>query len=155
MSDGLDYQKVLAKLIFQNPDDAAVSALNKITEPHYEMGGVIFKDKQGFYSTSDPQGDERTGKFRAEARIPKSSTPVGIYHTHPGFGDEKDLAELFSSDDVNVANKMKMLSYIRAMESGNIKKFEPGKSSVNTQGIGLRKTKDSTGSLIYANTDEK
>jgi hypothetical protein len=153
MADELDYQKVLAKLIFQNPDDAAVSALNKISEPHYEMGGVVYKGKDGYFGYSEPQGDQRTGKFRAEARIPKSSTPVGIYHTHPGYGDEKDLAEMFSADDVDVASKMKMLSYIRALNSGNIKKFEPGVTPVNTQGIGLRKTKDATGSLIYAKTE--
>jgi len=149
MADGLEYQKVLAKLIFGSPDEAAVSALNKISEPRYEMGGVVYRDKYGNYSYSDPQGDERTGKFKAEASIPKSATPVAIYHSHPGYGNEADLAENFSTDDVNVANKLKMLSYIRAMDSGNIRKFEPGVTSTQTAGSGLRRSKQSSGDLIY------
>lgn len=153
--DELELQKVIAKMIFQSPDDAAIHALNKVTEPTYEMGGVVYQDPQGFYSHSDPTGNARTGKFTAEVRIPKAAKPIAIYHTHPGHGDDAELSERFSSDDVKVANQMKMLSYIRAMESGNIKKYEPGKTSTDTQGVGLRKTRDATGDLIYANVGKK
>lgn len=146
----LELQKVLARMLFKTPDEAAVYALNKITEPSYELGGVVFKDKAGLYSPSEAAGNKRTGKFEAEVRIPKGSTPVAIFHTHPGYGDEAALAENFSGDDIKVADQMRMLSYIRAMNSGNIKKYEPGKTPIDTAGIGLRKTKQSRGDLIFA-----
>lgn len=142
----LEYQRVLAKMLFQTPDEAAIHALNKITEPNFEMGGVVYKDKHGFYSASDPQGDQRQSKFKAEVRIPKSATPYGIYHTHPGV---ESTNEQFSPDDIKVANEMKMASYIRALENGKIKKYEPGKTSVKSSGTGLSKGKLSDGDLIY------
>lgn len=150
MDDPLALQKVMAKLIFRSPDEAAISALNKIKEPTYEMGGVVYRDKDNYYSFSEPGGDERTGKFKVEASIPKSATPTAIYHSHPGYGDAADLAESFSPDDVKVADKMKMLSYIRAMASGNIKKYEPGKTKVDSVGSGLNRGKQSQGEMIYA-----
>lgn len=152
--DELELQKVLAKLIFQSADDAAIHALNKVTEPQYEMGGVIYQDNRGMYSFSDPAGDKRTGKFKVEASIPKSATPKAIYHTHPGYGDAAALAESFSDDDIKVANQLKMMSYIRAMDSGNIKKYEPGHTPVTSVGTGLRRTKESLGDTIYAKVNE-
>lgn len=154
MDDELALQKVIARLLFRSPDDAAVDALNKIQEPRYELGGVVYKDKNGFYSYSDPEGDERTGKFKATVRIPKSATPMGVFHTHPGYGEDAKTAENFSSDDVKLADQLKMLSYIRAMDSGNIKKYEPGVSKTEFVGSGLRGGKQSAGQTIYAKVEK-
>ncbi len=150
MADPLEYQKTLAKLIFNSPDDAAVRALNRVQDPTYEQGGVVYQDKNGFYSFSEPQGNQRTGKFEAEVKIPKSAKPVAIYHTHPGYGDAAEFAENFSPDDLKMAHQLKLLSYIRAMDSGNIKKFEPGKTKTDAVGFGVHKGKFSPGDLIYA-----
>lgn len=152
--DELELQKVIAKLLFRSPDEAAIDALNKITEPTYELGGVVYKDKDGFYSYSNPQGDERSGKFKAEVRIPRSATPTAIYHTHPGYGDAAEPAESFSPDDVKTADQLKMLSYIRAMESGNIKKYEPGKSKTESLGFGVHRGKQATGETVYAKVEK-
>lgn len=147
--DELEKQKVLAKLLFRTPDEAAIQALNRIEEPRNELGGVIYRDKQGYYSFSEPQGNERTGKFEAEVRIPKSATPAAIYHTHPGYGEEAPLAESFSDDDIKMAKQLKLLSYIRAMDSGNIKKYELGKTKTDDIGFGVHKGKSTLGDLIY------
>jgi len=145
LSDELALQKVIAQRLFQSSDEAAKYALNSVTDPTYELGGVVFQDPQGLYTTSEPVGNKRTGKFEATVRIPKGSKAVGLFHTHPG---DPSLSETFSSDDVHVADTLKMLSYIRAMESGQIKKYEPGVSRIDTAGTGLKRTKISRGDTI-------
>ncbi len=152
--DPLALQKVIARLIFRTPDEAAVSALNKINDEKYETGGVIYKNGQGYYSFSEPKGSEDVGHFMAEARIPKSATPAAIYHSHPGYGADEKMAENFSPDDIDVANKMKLLSYIRAMSSGNIKKFEPGKTKIESVGSGARRQNLASGDLIFSKVDK-
>jgi hypothetical protein len=154
VDDKLELQKVLAQLLFLSPDDAAIDALNKIKEPTYEMGGVIFKNEDGQYTYSEPQSRESRDKFKATVAIPKGSTPAAIYHTHTGYGKDAEPAENFSPADVEVAKKMKMLSYIRAMESGNIKKYEPGKTHTQTVGMGIGSVKNSRGDLIYAKAEK-
>jgi len=135
MSDTIAEQKVLSKRIFLTPDEAAVDALRRITEAKYELGGVIYSDPSGRYMYSDPQGDQRTGSFRAEVRIPKNAKPVALYHTHPHMVEgEQKLSEMFSADDVKTANAMKLASYIRSMASGNIRKYHPGVTPTRPEG---------------------
>src|ERR1044072_7780484 len=135
--DELEEQRVLAQKMrefFSSPDEAAISALNKILEKNYELGGVITQSGDRFFA-SEPQGNKNTGKFEARVKIPKGEKPVAIYHTHP-FEPGNSDAERFSPGDVEIANRMKMLSYIRALESGKIKKYTPGKSRTYLRGRG-------------------
>lgn len=124
--DDLELQKVLAQRIFMTQDEAALDALSRIAEPKYELGGIIYQDKGGRFLYSAPQGDQKTGKFSATVSIPASAKVAGIYHTHPeGHGDP----ELFSPDDVRTADAMKLASYIKALSSGNVRKYMPGATS--------------------------
>ena len=129
MDEELAAQRVLAKRLrefFSSPDEAAINALNKIAEKKYETGGILYSEGDKFYA-SEPQGQKKAGQFQAKVSIPAGAKLAGIYHTHPGRQDDSD-AELFSTDDVDVANRMKMQSYIRALDSGNIRRYDPGKS---------------------------
>lgn len=146
MSDPLELQRVMARRLYTSADDAAVDTLNKIDESHYEQGGVIFKHG-GIYSTSEPAGDKRTGQFTVNVKVPKGETPVGIYHTHPG---EARMSEKFSPEDVKAATQLKMMSYIRALESGQVRKFEPGVSGTQSVGTGLGRGSISPGQVIFA-----
>jgi len=129
MDEELEAQRVLAKKLrefFSSSDEAAISALNKISDKQYETGGIIFSEGDKFFA-SEPQGQKKAGQFQARVTIPAAAKLAGIYHSHPGRQDDSD-AELFSTDDIDVANRMKMLSFIKALDSGNIRKYEPGKS---------------------------
>jgi proteasome lid subunit RPN8/RPN11 len=140
MEDELEEQKVLAKKMrefYSSADEAAVAALNKILENKYELGGVISQAGDRFYA-SDPMGDKKSATFTARVMIPKGEKPVGLYHSHPGA--EGEQADLFSADDVDVANRMKMLSYIKILNSGDVKKYEPGRTKTRPLSRSDRRT---------------
>lgn len=112
-------------------DQAAVTALNKggNTKDIREIAGAIYQNAQGQYCYSIPvQGKEEHFQFRAQTS--PDQTMVGIYHTHPGRGDD---AQIFSPDDVATANQLKMQSYIKALQSGVIKRYDPGISKVKPE----------------------
>ncbi len=134
MDDELEYQKVLAKRLFRSPDSAASYALGTISDPKYELGGLVFKDPQGYYTYSDPYGSGKEGQFRIRVKVPEGSKPAAIYHTHPG--DHADF-DAFSPADVEAAKDLKLLSYIKILKTGDIRKFEPGKSRL-ISGAGSR-----------------
>lgn len=126
--DELEEVKVLARRLFPTLDEAAVYALNGITDPGYEMGGVLFRDAKNFYSYSDPSGNAKTRQFEVRVKIPPGQKLAGIYHTHPPQSGKDREAEVFSPSDVEIANRLKLISYIKAMGSGNIRKYHPGAS---------------------------
>lgn len=138
--------EVLAMRIFLSPDDAAIDTLNRITEKNYEMAGGVIRDRAGFYSTTKPQGNKNPGAFEIDLRFPKSSKLVGLYHTHPG---EQLKADKFSHGDVEIAQQLKVLSYIRALEANKIFKFEPGVSNVRSEGSGTKSQKYSVGQMLF------
>lgn len=143
MDEELEEQRVLAAKLrefFSSPDEAAISALSKITEKKYELGGIISQAGDRYY-TSEPMGDKRTGSFTARVKLPQGERAVGLYHSHPSAMHESiGDSELFSPGDVETAQRMKMLSYIKALASDKIKKFEPGKTNVRLYGRGDRRT---------------
>jgi hypothetical protein len=128
MDEELELQKVLARRIFPNLDEAAVDALSRIKDTDYELGGVLFRDAKNFYSYSDPSGNAKTRQFEARVKIPPGQKLAGIYHTHPAQGMHDPEGERFSPNDVAIADAMKLVSYIKAIGSGNIRKYHPGVS---------------------------
>lgn len=144
MTEELEFQKVRARRIFQTLDDAAMDVLGRITEPTYEVGGGIWRDKQGFYSYSDPAGSRGTSEFAAEISFPKSATLAALYHTHPG---DSKLSDYFSPHDVQLANRMGLTSYIKVIENDLIRRYSPGMPT-QTQGTGLRRGKISMGDIV-------
>lgn len=131
MSDELEEQRVIAKKLrefFSDPNEAAVKSLAKIKDTRNELGGLIWQEPDGRYYASEPAGNERTRKFEVRVKLPKGAIPNALYHSHPPEGDHDLEGELFSPDDVDIADRMKLASYIKAMASGNIRRYEPGKS---------------------------
>ena len=146
--DDLELQKVLAQRIFLNSDDAAIDALSRIAERGNEVGGVIYRDQGGRHMYSEPQGQKNSRAFSATVTMPKGSKVSGVYHTHPGVGPEASLAEYFPQHDMDVADQLKVASYIRAMQSGNIRKYMPGVSPTRYKGSGINRVKVSQGELL-------
>jgi proteasome lid subunit RPN8/RPN11 len=105
---------------------AAVQALDAITEHAYEVGGVILKDQDGKYYPTPPKGDKDTDGFEIKVYYPKGHKIVAIYHTHPDQGVGEIDGELFSPVDVEIADTMQVPSYIKALRSGTVRKYEPG-----------------------------
>lgn len=124
--DELELQRVLAQRLFANPDEAAIHALNSINEQGYELGGGIFRDSAGRHTYSEPQGNKKTRTFEARLRIPPGTKLVGMYHTHPADGVDESAGRQFSQNDVEIANQLKLLSYIKTLSDGNVRKYTPG-----------------------------
>lgn len=155
--DDIEFQKVLARHIFGNPDEAAIHALSRISERDYELGGGIYGDSAGRYSYSDPQGNQKTRTF--EARVPWTTPDgklVGMYHTHPtdGIGDTDN--KYFSPHDVAVADQLRLMSYIKSLRSGDVRKYEPGVTktiSRRVPGRGMESERYSKGELMRDPSD--
>lgn len=116
---------------FDHPDYAA-SALSKNfgTTKSGEHAGVIFQRPDGkyVYSTVTPQSGDT---FSLKASVPSGYKLAGIVHSHPGDDDD---AGYFSPTDVDVANQLKLPSYIRFLKDDSMRKFVPGVTK--TQRIG-------------------
>lgn len=104
-------------------DQAAVKALSNAGSPSdmTETGGALFQNAQGQYCYSIPVSG-KAEHYQLRAQSTPEQKLVGIYHTHPGRGSD---AEVFSPDDVNIANQLKMQSYIKALQSGAVKRYDP------------------------------
>jgi hypothetical protein len=125
-------------------DQAAVTALGNAAQASTsrETGGAIFQNAQGEYCYSIPVGANSANHFQLRAQSTPAQKVVGIYHTHPDVGSEGGS---FSPDDVNVANQLKLPSYIRALKDGTVKRYEPGVTK--TQSVGTFGSK-SAGTLV-------
>lgn len=108
-----------------NKDQAAVTALTNASQvtDKAETGGAIYQNPQGQYCYSIPVGGKQAEHFQLRAQSTPEQRVVGVYHTHPGGGG--DTAAQFSPDDVNMANQLKMQSYIKALQSGVVKRYDP------------------------------
>lgn len=106
-------------------DQAAVEALNRTLAGIHEVGGAIFQNEKGEYCYSIPVGNERNRRFKLRAQSTPAQKLAGIYHTHPPEGAEEQ-SQYFSHDDINMAEQLKMASYIKVLRDGAVKKFEPG-----------------------------
>jgi hypothetical protein len=112
-------------------DKVAATALLRLPPEKREQGGVLYKNGAGeyCYSTFGP-GDET--KFKLTAQIPDDATLAGLYHSHPGSGGEvgkfqkKASPAKHSSLDAEVAGRLRVPSYIRVDQSGEIRRLDPG-----------------------------
>jgi hypothetical protein len=129
-------------------DQAAVTGLNNATQVTQgrEMGGAIFQNPQGQYCYSIPVGGTQDSHFHLRAQSTPEQQLVGIFHTHPAGSPENST---FSPDDVKVANQLKLTSYIKALQSGAVKRYDPGVTPTQSVGSGLSSfDKKSPGTLV-------
>lgn len=90
-----------------------------------EFAGVLFQNARGKYqySTLIP-GDH--DNFKLSAQVPKGSKIAAIVHSHPG---EDDVGQVFSPNDIQIANQLKVPSYVHFLKSGSTRKYVPGKTA--------------------------
>lgn len=131
---------------FQTSDLAAVAALNAIADAEKEHGGVLFKNADGLYGYSVPvPGSGHDFELRARFN-PKLYSLAGIYHTHPPDDD----SHLFSPSDIDMAARLKLLSYIKVLSNGEIRRFDPATSdaSRDRRSVARRRLVTSEGDLV-------
>lgn len=87
-----------------------------------ERAGVLLKDTDGRYRYSTTT-EGTNDSFQLRAAIPKGYSFAGIMHAHPG---QDERGQVFSPDDINAANNLKVPSYIRFLDSGEVRKYVPG-----------------------------
>lgn len=127
-------------------DAAAIAALDAIEDTRNEHGGVLLRNTGGLYGHSVPvPGSGHNFELRARFN-PKEYSLAGIYHTHPPADD----SNVFSPGDIDTARKLKLLSYIKALQSGEIRRFDPSTSSArgDRNSVARRRLVTSAGELV-------
>lgn len=98
-----------------------------------EVGGVLYKNEAGEYCYSAPLTSRSNQNIQYKVRVPKGLSVAGMYHTHPDTIPEK--GGMFSPEDVEMADALKVPSYILSQRSGDINRYAPGdKTRVNLNG---------------------
>lgn len=100
-------------------DAAALAGLEKLPYGEKEYAGAIYQRADGKFCYSVPVPGTRDNFVFATD--PASGKLAATYHSHHG-----SHAEEFSPEDVATAEALKKTSYIRANESGNVSRYEPG-----------------------------
>jgi hypothetical protein len=107
--------------------DAAADAVSKDfpKQKDNEQAAIIFQGPDGLYrhSTVAPQHDH--DNFSLVTRIPEGHHLAAIVHSHPG---SDAYGQVFSTNDLAVADRLKVPSFIR-FSNEQIRKYVPGKTS--------------------------
>ena len=109
--------------IFQTPDGAAAAVSKMFAHLPGEQSAACILRPDGTYgySTISPQQGETN--FQMRVALPKDHKLACIVHSHPG--NDQD-GQYFSPDDINVANQLKVPSFIRFNRDDTIRRFTPG-----------------------------
>lgn len=115
-----------------NVDAASRAALERLEEHPVEQAGVVYKYPDGTYKYSTISMSVAKDKFKLAAAVPKGATLASIWHTHTS---DEDLAKMFSPDDLQMSEKLKIPSYIMFKDK-KIRKYIPGVSKKVRQSMG-------------------
>lgn len=114
---------------------AALYALNTKRAADEQAGVVLLSPDGKYYDTSPVSAQE--DHFALRLKLEKGWSIAGIFHTHPG---DDDRAGYFSPGDLEIANRLKVPSYIKFAKDGSIRSYTPGRTK--TTRIGERGSTD-------------
>lgn len=106
--------------------EAAAHAATQNSDPKVEKAGFIVSRPDGKFAFSTPATQDSHDNFAFRAQIQQGHKLAGLYHNHPGNDSDADS---FSPRDVNVANKLKVPSFIRVNSTNTVRRYTPGKST--------------------------
>lgn len=106
-------------------DSSAHTALQGVPTTFGEQAGILYSNADGQYSYSLPITTKDHDNFALRSQIPKGQKLAGIFHTHSGADD---YAQYFSPRDIEVANQLKVPSYVLFQKDGSIRKYVPGQT---------------------------
>lgn len=99
-------------------------------EQNKEQSGTIFGMPDGKYLYSIPL-PAHENSFALSVKSNNQHKLVAIVHTHPG---DDDLGQVFSPQDLEVANKLKLPSYVLFLKNGQLRRYTPGQTQTETLG---------------------
>lgn len=113
---------------YDTVESAAIAGLRSVTGQDMEYGGGILQNKQsGKYAYTQPVGQGQGSHFGARVQVPQGWQMSATFHTHPNGPNSTN----FSGDDVNMAQQLKMPSYILPYQDNTIRKFDPADRASN------------------------
>ncbi len=125
-------------------EDTARSALAACaTQSGNEAAGVIIATADGEYRFTVPAAGNRDS-FRLSFTLKHGEHLAALFHTHPG---RDSGAEYFSDNDIQVARQLGVPSFILVTDSGTVREFIPGVTSV-THGARMRDGQISAGLVL-------
>lgn len=90
-----------------------------------EQAAVVIKKPNGKYGYSTVAPQTTHDSFALRAGLPKDHSIAGVVHSHPGADA---LGQVFSPQDLNVADKLGVPSYIRFINDNSIRQYQPGQT---------------------------
>ena len=91
-----------------------------------EQSAALFRRADGKYLYSAPVTNSDHDNFGMRVQLPQGVTLAGVVHSHLG---QDDLGQYFSPNDLNIANQLKVPSYIRFMRDDSVRRYTPGQTS--------------------------
>lgn len=124
----------LSSQSYASPLLAAMAALSSAQQQkqNSEWAGGVFQNGQGQYQYTVPQAGSES-HFDLKLSVPKEDKLSALYHTHPKYdangqdvGQKSD--EMFSPNDVQVADQLKVPSFIWTGYDGKNREYVPGQT---------------------------
>lgn len=115
---------------YQLPDQAADAISKDFGSKDIEQAGVVFKKPDGTYSYSTVAPSQQADTFALRARMPQGYSLAAIVHSHPG--NDAD-GQVFSGNDLDVADQLKVPSFVRFNKDNSIRKYTPGVTKTQRQ----------------------
>lgn len=145
---------------YGSPDEAAAAISTGFIDPKNKSAperiAVILKRPDGQYVPSTVAVSDSGHSSQLRVAVPKGHALAGLVHSHPG---DDDTSLQFSDDDLNVADQLKVPSYVRFAKDDNIRKYVPGESKTfkvtgNDARGGIQYQRASTGDPLSLPSDQ-
>ena len=122
---------------YKSAQEAAIAGLRSLKQQNAEWGGgVLYNPATGMYAYTQPTSQGDGYHFSARIQMPRGWQLSAIFHTHPSG----DNSLMFSGDDVNMAQQLKVPSYILPADDNKIRLFDPTASKVVASHLDPSKT---------------
>ena len=126
-------------------DGSAEHALSGVANPEQEQAGVILRSPEGKYFYTSPTTSPHHDSFEIRVMLQKGWQIAGIYHSHPGKDDD---GQVFSPQDLQVAQQLNVPSYIKFMKDGAVRKYIPGETPTQNRPDGKFQRKVASGDAL-------
>lgn len=110
---------------YEDQDESGFNALSELGDDSQEDAGLILQNPEGKYTYTHPLSSSQHDHFGFRAALQNGWKIAGVYHTHPGSDAD---GQVFSPDDLSMAAKLGVPSYIKFLKDGSIRKYMPGQT---------------------------
>jgi hypothetical protein len=119
---------------FDTREAAQIAALRRISATRVEAGGaVLFNPSTQQYVYTANVGQQDAAHFEAAVRVPAGWQLDSLYHTHP----QGLQSSVFSQEDIRVARRLNVPSYMLSRYDNKIRKFAPATSRIVQSANGI------------------